>query len=383
MPHSNPAQKILLLLCLVCLCIASSTSLHSQAQTNASGPAPDHYSEHAALAIQSLQGWYDLDTGLYKTTGWWNSANAITVLADYARIAGSRDYDFVFSNTLSLAQKTSPGFINRYYDDEGWWALAWIDVYGITHDPRYLEAAKFIFSDMTYGWDSTCSGGIWWSKDRKYKNAIANELFLSVAAQLANATSDPQERSTYLAWSNREWSWFSHSGMINKDHLVNDGLTSECKNNQQNTWTYNQGVILGGLAALDRANLRQSNLNRSMKPDASTLAEARTIAEAALSKLTDAQGILHDSCEPKCGADGTQFKGIFVRNLRALNEIAPQPRYGSFILTNADSIWTQTHPPDYHLGEVWAAPYGAADASSQSSALDALVAAIQLSKKHR
>jgi len=375
MPHSNRARKLLSLLWIATLCILGSFPAHSIAQTAPASPAANPYDQHATLAIQSLQTWYDLDTGLYKTTGWWNSANAITVLADYARIAPSGDYDFIFSNTLSLAQKTAPGFINRYYDDEGWWALAWIDVYGITHDPRYLDAAKFIFSDMTYGWDSTCSGGIWWSKDRNYKNAIANELFLSVAAQLANATTNPQERSAYLAWANREWTWFSHSGMINEAHLVNDGLTSECKNNQKTTWTYNQGVILGGLAALHQAN-----------HDPEILAQAKAIAEAALSNLTDAQGILHDTCEPKCGADGTQFKGIFVRNLRALvdlDEIDPQPRYSTFILTNADSIWTQVHPPDYHLGEVWTAPFGAADASTQSSALDALVSAAEIPKRHR
>jgi predicted alpha-1,6-mannanase (GH76 family) len=365
--HSTTTPKLTLFSCILCIGMLGSISAHAQAVSST-----NPYDQHAALAIQTLQNWYNLDTGLYKTTGWWNSANAITTLAGYATVAQSRDYDFVFSNTLSLAQKTSPGFINRYYDDEGWWALAWLDVYGITQDRRYLEAAQFIFTDMTYGWDSTCSGGIWWSKDRKYKNAIANELFLSVAARLANAAGNTPDRATYLTWAIQEWNWFSHSGMINKDHLVNDGLTASCANNQKTTWTYNQGVILGGLAAFNQAT-----------NDPSLLAEANAIAEAALSHLTDAQGILHDSCEPKCGADGTQFKGIFVRNLRALDLIAPQPRYSRFILANADSIWSQVHPPDYHLGEVWTAPFGAADASTQSSALDALVAAAQISKNHR
>jgi len=37
------------------------------------------------------------------------------------------------------------------------------------------------------------------------------------------------------------------SGMINSEYLINDGLTNDCKNNGETTWTYNQGVILGGL----------------------------------------------------------------------------------------------------------------------------------------
>lgn len=91
--------------------------------------------------MNALQSWYDEHSGLYRTTGWWNSANAITTLADYSRITGSKEYDSVFPNTLSAAQKRSPGFINRFYDDEGWWALAWIDAYDLTGNEQYLSDA--------------------------------------------------------------------------------------------------------------------------------------------------------------------------------------------------------------------------------------------------
>src|SRR6185437_15617563 len=120
------------------------------------------------------------------------------------------------------AQNTSPGFLNKYYDDEGWWALAWVDAWDLTGDNAYLAMAESIFKDMAAAWDDTCGGGIWWNRDRKYKNAIANELFLSVAAHLANR--DLHNRARYLKWANREWSWFAHSGMINSRNLVNDGL---------------------------------------------------------------------------------------------------------------------------------------------------------------
>ena len=332
---------------------------------------PSAWDQRSSLAVHTLQLWYDNQTGLYRTTGWWNSANAITTLADYSKIIGSTEYIPTFQNTLSTTQKTTPGFINRFYDDEGWWALAWIDVYDLTSDPQYLNSAESIFSDMAGGWDNTCSGGIWWSKDKKYKNAIANELFLSVAAHLAGRAKLPQQRALYRSWANREWKWFSHSQMINADHLVNDGLTDNCENNHLTTWTYNQGVIVGALAELYRT---------SHNPV--LLSNARRITAAALSApiLIDAQGILHDPCEPNCGADGTQFKGIFVRNLRSLEEIAPLPLYEKFTYTNADSIWTGAQPPGYLLGPVWVAPFGVADASTQSSALDTLIAAAEISK---
>lgn len=343
----------------ILLCLFGSTAAPAEVAANAAN-------KRATLAIRALQSWYDQATGLYRTTGWWNSANAITTLADYSTTMQSHEFDPVFSNTFAAAQKTSPGFLNRYYDDEGWWALAWIDVYDITGDSSYLAMAKSIFADMAGGWDDTCSGGIWWSKDRKYKNAIANELFLSVAAHLASRSTSRHDRKQYLTWAQREWRWFSASGMINADHLVNDGLDAKCANNQRTIWTYNQGVILGGLAELFRIN-----------HDSQLLTSARTITEAALSapRLIDEKGILHDTCEPNCGADGSQFKGIFARNLRSLDVVSPLPEYKRFVTTNADSIWSGAHPPDYHLGLIWAPPFGPADASTQSSAADLLVAA--------
>lgn len=328
--------------------------------------------QKASLAVHRLQSWFDPATGLYKTTGWWNSANALTTLADYARASGDKQYDEVFPNVLTAAQHTSKGFLNDYYDDEGWWALAWIDAYDLTHQQKYMDTAESIFGDMAAGWDDTCSGGIWWSKERKYKNAIANELFLSVAAHLASRIDDKDHKAKYLDWAQREWGWFSHTGMINASHQINDGLNASCKNNQQTTWTYNQGVILAGLAEL-----------YSISHDEALLIEAKAIASATIINpaLTDAQGILHEPCEPKCGADGTQFKGIFIRNLSQLDQVAPSANYKEFLLRNAESVWKQMHAPEYEIGSTWAPPYGKGNASTQSSGLDALVAAIAVSAR--
>ena len=329
--------------------------------------------QHAKDGVSALQAWYDPASGLYRTTGWWNSANAITVLVDYSRVSHTGKYTPIFSNTLTAAQTGKngfQGFINKYYDDEGWWALAWIDAYEFTHDQRYLSQAEFIFLNMTTGWDDVCGGGIWWNKDRHYKAAIANELFLSVAAHLANL--DPANQALYLNWANREWTWFAQTGMINAQNLVNDGLESSdskppvttCHNNGMPTWSYNQGVVLGGLTELAKLN-----------PAPALPAEASKIATAAITRLVDSNGIMHDPCEPACGADGVQFKGIFVRNLAALYMRYPQTSYKTFIQNNADTLWDKSQGPGFRFGQVWSGPYAAANAGSQSSALDAIVAA--------
>jgi predicted alpha-1,6-mannanase (GH76 family) len=332
---------------------------------------PD-YDARATAGIDALQRWYCRWTGRWRTTGWWNSANALTTLIGYIERTGDRRHAPVVHKTFHLARWRHRGFIDRFFDDNGWWALAWIAAYDLTREDRYLDAARVIFARQLTAWDDTCRGGLWWSEDRKYKNAITNELFLSLAAQLHLRT--PDTDGSYLMWAQREFEWFHASGMIGPSGLINDGLTAECTNNGRPTYTYNQGVILGGLAAM-----------HEISGDAAYLELGESIADAALNHLTsppDANpaGILVEPGEAKMAqershGDGSQFKGVFIRNLRDFYRRSPRPAYRDFILRNAQSIWDNSRNAENQFGVCWTGPFDTADASRQSSALDALDAA--------
>jgi hypothetical protein len=151
--------------------------------------------------------------------------------------------------------------------------------------------------------------------------------------------------------------------------LINDGLNQGCQNNGQVTWTYNQGVILGGLVDLYKCT-----------GDQGVLVQAQAIADAAITKLAP-NGVLREPCEPDCGADGPQFKGIFVRNLVYLYRTVNKPTYREFILRNADSIWSACRKAANQFGLCWAETFDQADAARQSAAVDALNAAIVASRK--
>ncbi|GAD94459.1 glycosyl hydrolase, putative [Paecilomyces variotii No. 5] len=361
----------------------------------------------AETAFNTLQTFYNSSNGIWNTCGWWNGANCMTVIADLVTLdvsvrATAID---VFNNTYTVApgvnpnpgvEKVSgaggvpetmytslwplaplsdlfakPGTVNAslwldgYYDDDAWWALAWIAAYDVTGNGDYLRLAEGIFDGMTKGWPTTCNnGGIWWDSTKTYVNAIANELFLSVAAHLANRAENSEY---YINWAKKEWEWFLASGMINSGNTINDGLTTDCKNNGATVWSYNQGVVLGGLVELNKAS-----------PDPGYLANASNIAHAAISALTDSNHILHDPCEPNCEPDATQFKGIFMRNLQLLQQAAPSDAYVQVIQASANSIWNNDRNKSSNLlGVDWAGPFVTpADASTHSSAMDALVAAI-------
>jgi predicted alpha-1,6-mannanase (GH76 family) len=333
---------------------------------------PD-FSACAKTGINALQKWYQPATGLWQGTGWWNSANALTAVIRYTKLTGDQSHASVIATTFAAAAKTHAGFINTYYDDNAWWALAWVAAYDLTRNQRYLNAAEAIFTRNTAAWDSTCGGGLRWHTGSEYKNAITNELFITLAALLHQRV--PGDRN-YLSWAQRTWDWFAASGLINPDNLVNDGLTATCQNNGETTWTYNQGVILGGLSALFQ-----------ITGDRDYLTRAEAIATATLGQLT-AAGILTEPCESAgsaCDEDQAQFKGIFVRYLydfwlqdRSLLATDQQPDYRAFILANAASIWSHRNPSG-QFGLRWAAPCTGPTPGRQGSALDTLIAAAALS----
>lgn len=62
-----------------------------------------------------------------------------------------------------------------------------------------------------------------------------------------------------------------------------------------------------------------------------------------------------DVCEinNSCGSDGTQFKGIFMRNFYYLYQITKDKNYKHFIIKNADSIWLNDRGYDSELGGLY------------------------------
>jgi predicted alpha-1,6-mannanase (GH76 family) len=321
-----------------------------------------------AAGMAALQLFYNTSTGLWKTTEWWNSANALETTIEYSRLTNTSTYRNTLSNTFEKQKHNK--FLNPWFrDDDGWWALAWIKAYDLTGETRYLAMAKTIFAEMRTGWDSSCGGGLWWLKKQKnYKNAITTSLFLSVAARLHLRTPNDKGSGSYLDWAERSWQWMNQSGMINGKQLVNDGLDSNCRNNGKPTWTYNQGVLVGGLVDLYKST-----------NDPKLLKQAQAIADASIKTLAP-KGILREVCEPRCGDDGAQFKGVFMRNLSLLYQVSPKETYRNFIMKNAMSILANRHRS--YFGLSWSGKLDRANAARQSSALDALNAAIAVNAQN-
>ncbi|MFF4341190.1 glycoside hydrolase family 76 protein [Kitasatospora sp. NPDC001540] len=318
--------------------------------------------DRRTAAATALMTSFDRTTKLFGGNGWWTAANALTAVIDNARISGMGSYTYAVAETYDKNLGAQGGnFTNEYLDDTGWWGLAWVDAYDLTGDGRYLNTARADADHMSANWTGTCGGGVRWNTGSTYKNAVTNELYLQLTAALHNRI--PSD-SAYLQRAREEWNWFRGSGMVNADHLVNDGLNDACANNGQPTWTYNQGVVLGGLTELYRAT-----------GDATLLTTARTLADASTTRLTSG-GVLREPGEgDDCTGDGPSFKGAYVRGLDRLDAQLPDHPYTPALTAWADSAHAKDRNPLDQYGPHWAGGPGSTDYGCQQSALDLLDAA--------
>jgi hypothetical protein len=317
----------------------------------------------STAAATGLMMMYDRDTGLFGGNGWWTSANALTAIIDNARVSGMPSYEYAISETYDKNLGAQGGnFTNDYVDDTGWWGLAWLDAYDLTGDARYLTTARADADDMARYWTDLCGGGVLWNTGNTgYKNAIANELYLELNAALHNRIAGD---TTYLARARQEWAWFAGTGMINSSHLVNDGLDGSCHNDGHPTYTYNQGVILGGLAELYRAT-----------GDGAVLDTARTLADASTGSTTlNPGGTLRDENEAdSCSGDGPSFKGAYVRGLGLLDSVLSDHPYAGYLHRQADTAYANDRDPLDLYGPHWAGDgRGPTGHGCQHSALDLL-----------
>lgn len=334
----------------------------------------------ASNAVEAMMGFYNHTTGLWgdSLSPWWASGNALQSLLDYVSKTGSTQYLSVATNTIAIQRAPVPwwpegggDFRADSTDDTGWWALANLKMYNLTGDETYLNIAK---EDEAYMWsyrdNGTCSEGILWDiPSKSYVNAISNELYLTLVASLHNNI--PGD-NYYLNKALEHWAWFKSSGMINSEHLVNDGLTetnSTCTNNGATTWTYNQGVILGGLTELYKATGNDS-----------LITTARQIADAVIaSSLLSPNGILTEPCESDpdtCEPNAPNFKGIFVRYLSELNSATSDRPYSTYLNTQATSAYENDRNNSNYYGLSWAGPYQDVEIGSQASAVSLLTAVL-------
>ena len=137
----------------------------------------------------------------------------------------------------------------------------------------------------------------------------------------------------------------------------------------QTTWTYNQGVFVGGINNLYTITGNHSYSDIAIR-----------VANASIHKLIYSNGILKEPCEPNCDTDQVQFKGIFMRYMMYFFQSRNNTSSSSFLMfkqfanLNSNSVFKNdllTQNGLDYFGLLWVGPSNVSQSLiSQTSALD-------------
>jgi hypothetical protein len=167
--------------------------------------------------------WYTPVLGEARNASLWQTVPIFEALAGLQRAQPSNRHlgqlSWFAENAerfLNSSLEPVPGFGNKpdqegaaktaWFDDNGWWGLAYLDAYQVTGNPEWLTDAEIAQNFISVsGWDSTPGrpGGIWWNTNESFYagESLAGGTLLS--AKLFAITHDQRYLSDalkFIAW---------------------------------------------------------------------------------------------------------------------------------------------------------------------------------------
>jgi predicted alpha-1,6-mannanase (GH76 family) len=134
----------------------------------------------------------------------------------------------------------APKPTDRYYDDNAWAALAYLELYDLTHDERDRTSAEEAYRFALHGEDEMAGGGLYWHEDkRESKHACSSAPAIVAALKLYRMT----DEGHYLATGMRLYEWMNaklqdHNGLFCDSVRVKDGSVD------RNKWSYNSAMMI-------------------------------------------------------------------------------------------------------------------------------------------
>lgn len=154
---------------------------------------------------------------------------------------------------------------DKYYDDNAWMVITFVEAFETTGDPRFLERARETLSFVLSGWDDQAGGGIWWHQRRKGdgKNTCANAPAavgcLRVAAHL------PAEQAAPLIRKAIEIVNWICSTLQDTDGLFFDHINVRTGQIDKVKLTYNTALMIRAFLGLHRATGEEKYLGLAVR----------------------------------------------------------------------------------------------------------------------
>ena len=132
---------------------------------------------------------------------------------------------------------------DKYYDDNAWLVISFIEAYEITGDSRYLKRAEETLDFVMSGWDDILGGGIWWHEKHKddSKNTCSNAP-TAVACFRLSKHLNGEEREKRISDGIKITEWTTRT-LRGTNGLFGDNIKRNGKINHGQL-TYNSALML-------------------------------------------------------------------------------------------------------------------------------------------
>lgn len=214
---------------------------------------------------------------------------------------------------------------DRYYDDNQWIGIAYMDAYRRNKQPAYLDGGRMIYTFMMTGYDTVSGGGLYWrEKDLTTKNTCSNGPGILLALQLYAAAQQKGYLDTALllyTWTNRH--------LQAGNGVYWDAIKPLQHRIDSATYTYNTGTML-------EANVKLYRLTKEKR----YLREAQRIAAGSYDHFI------------KTGKLGTAywFNAVLLRGYEALYQIDKNNKYLKAMQEYADHVWEKERDEQHLVG---------------------------------
>ena len=179
---------------------------------------------------------------------------------------------------------TSGNGNDKYYDDNAWMVMMFIEAHELTGESRYLKRAAEVLDFVMSGWDDKLGGGIWWHEKHKdgSKNTCANGPAAVGCLQLAKA-GDPKSKEKRIADALKIVAWTTRT--LRADNgLFSDSIKVETGAINKDQLTYNAALMMRAYLYLHQLTGEDIYLD-----------EANVVAKAANSLLDRETGAYRDA----------------------------------------------------------------------------------------
>jgi len=215
---------------------------------------------------------------------------------------------------------------SRFYDDNEWVAIAYLDAYNRTHKQKYLDVSKMIWRFIESGIDTVSGSGVYWKEgDMKSKNTCSNGPAIIVALELYKITGQKQ----YLQKALDLYKW-TNKYLQSPEGTYYDNIAVPSLKVAKAEFTYNTGTML-------QSNALLFQITKGHK----YLAEAQRIAKAGKERFFKNGRLPNEYW----------FNAVLLRGYIALYKIDKNKDWIGFFEEDANNIWNTERGADNLLGK--------------------------------